>query len=468
MKDKGNKTFNYILIVLIVIILFTAVASYFYYKSDNAVGPNLITAFVGVVLSALVTLVLLNGQTKDEEKKERNTKVFEEKLRIYQDFLHCLYDVIKDGEVTEEEAIRLQFQTAFITMHTDSEHIKVIAQRVQGIVSDLKNKEGNPNMTTNSAENKANSNAHLMQCLFSIVEEFQKELYQFKLEDKDRNNISEAVKAFSSIMDAVEVKEDALRTEVVSDEDANNLSKKLKDLVEKLHARLEKEFSNWDFKCDVNEGVYVNSAYKGLEESVRVILSYEESTERKGEHYFQVHLEHDDSHEVYKHMKWQFGGRQNTWCWWKYLDEEFRTLVNAEEIQTRDWDKTLTYCETKLTELLKYVETFVKVRGEIYNQVPKDKADVWMYYNTYVAFDYEKTLHERLFIDVFLNENSYSIQIGNRDGDVEKLLFRLKQMEFTVTEQDLKDKRFRAYDKLTAKQAVNMVKELNDKLKNKS
>ena len=54
MNKFRNKTFEYILVFLTIIVLFTAVASYFYYKSDNAVGPNLITAFVGVVMSAIV------------------------------------------------------------------------------------------------------------------------------------------------------------------------------------------------------------------------------------------------------------------------------------------------------------------------------------------------------------------------------------------------------------------------------
>ncbi|MBR5357353.1 MAG: hypothetical protein IK121_10580, partial [Lachnospiraceae bacterium] len=77
-----------------IIVLFTAVASYFYYKSDNAVGPNLITAFVGVVLSALVTLVLLNGQTKDEEDKERKMKLYNAKLEVYSDFVFSMYELL--------------------------------------------------------------------------------------------------------------------------------------------------------------------------------------------------------------------------------------------------------------------------------------------------------------------------------------------------------------------------------------
>lgn len=467
MNNFRNKTFEYILVFLTIIVLFTAVASYFYYKSDNAVGPNLITAFVGVVMSALVTLVLLNGQTKDEEKKERNIMVFEKKLRIYQDFLHCLYEVIKDGDVTEEEAIRLQFQTSFITMHTESEHIKAVAKQVQMIVSNLKNKEGNPEKAKNDAESNADNNENLMQCLFSIVEEFKKELYDIKLTDEDRANNAEAIKAFSSIMDAVEVKEDSSNSDVFSSQEASSLSQKLKEFVEKLHQRLESKLTNWEFNHgELEKGVFVNIAYKGHEEDVRVMLGYEESKESNGDHYFQVHLEHDNSHEVYKHMKWRFGGRQNKWSWWRYLDQEFRSLANVDDIEKRDWDKSLTYCETKLSELLSYVETFMQVRNEIYSNVPKDKANVWLYYNDCVAFDYEKTFQDKdkLFFDVFLVGDSYSIQIGMRDNEVPKLLQHLQQIGFNKEEQDLKEKRYLAYENMTAEEAVAKVKEMNSKL----
>ena len=103
MNINSNKTFKYMGVVLCVIVVFTAFSSYFYWRSDNAVGPNLITAFVGVVISALVTLVLLNGQTKDEEEKERNLKLYNTKLRVYSNFVSNWYNALHDNQITPEE-----------------------------------------------------------------------------------------------------------------------------------------------------------------------------------------------------------------------------------------------------------------------------------------------------------------------------------------------------------------------------
>ncbi len=86
-----NKVFKYMLIVFITIFVLVAIASYFNYRYDNAVGPNLITAFVGVAVSALVTLVLLNGQTKDEEEKDKNIQLFQYKQQCYTDFIRKMW-----------------------------------------------------------------------------------------------------------------------------------------------------------------------------------------------------------------------------------------------------------------------------------------------------------------------------------------------------------------------------------------
>lgn len=98
-----NKAFKYMGVVFVIVGVFVAIASYKYLSSDNEVGPNLITAFVGVVISALVTLVLLNGQTKDEEEKEKNIKVYENKIQVYSEFISNMWKTLEDDVTTEEE-----------------------------------------------------------------------------------------------------------------------------------------------------------------------------------------------------------------------------------------------------------------------------------------------------------------------------------------------------------------------------
>ena len=116
-------------------------------------------------------------QLKDKEKKRlEETKIFEERLRIYQEFLRKLCDVVKDQIITPNEEIELQFQVSYIAMHTSSKTISSISEQVSDIVVNLKH--GTPD-----------ANNMLMQ-LFSIADCFYEELYKDKnkFDPIDRDN----------------------------------------------------------------------------------------------------------------------------------------------------------------------------------------------------------------------------------------------------------------------------------------
>ena len=430
--------------------------------------------FVAVLISAAATYIiiaitmgkqseqqkaLMEKQSASDEEKEKNAKVFEEKLRIYQDFLHCLCDVIKDGEVTKEEAIELEFQTSYITMHTNSEHIKTIAQQVKKIVENLGDK-----VSGNAAEKADLSNAAWMQGLFTIVNEFKKELYHTIPSEQDVKNTAEAVKSFSSIIEAVEVSKsesvDVLTTDEAS---VANLKQNLTDFTQELVKQLDVNEDLWKLEIgDLATGVKLKIAQKGNEDGVHIILNHEDN----GEQYFQIHLDFEDTREAYKHLKWRFGGRQNQWSWWKYLDEAMRNLAATDEIKTGKWNTLLNHIVKQLKALVNYVETFERIRNDIYRLAPTDKANVSMYYETVVAFDFEKTLgNDRLFMDVVLQDNGlYTIVFGDRDSDVQKLVSRLNVIGFSVNESDLQEDRYKAYADITAEEAITKVKEINSKI----
>ena len=114
-------------------------------------------------------------QQKEREKQRlQETKIFEERLRIYQEFLKKLCDVVKDQKITPEEEIELQFQVAYITMHTSTKAINTISQQVSDIVVRIKNQDKNKNL--------------LLKELFDIADTFKEELYN---RDKDKTSTEE-------------------------------------------------------------------------------------------------------------------------------------------------------------------------------------------------------------------------------------------------------------------------------------
>ena len=85
----------------IVIFLIVTVISKLY-PSDE-VPVQVTGAFLGAIVTAAITMVLLHGQSQAEEAKERNVKVFEEKTKRYHEFIQKLWTVWQDRQISFEE-----------------------------------------------------------------------------------------------------------------------------------------------------------------------------------------------------------------------------------------------------------------------------------------------------------------------------------------------------------------------------
>lgn len=161
---------------------------------ESEIASQLFAALAGAVIAAFITSILLRLQTQSqakliegqatiEQEKEKESKIYEEKLRIYQQFLQKLNDIFRDNKIDKEEVIDLQFQVSFIDMHTSSEHIKEISEHVANIVKNI---------------NTPDENFSLLQEMFDINNTFREELYKKKEEIPDQNR-QIAVTNFKSI-----------------------------------------------------------------------------------------------------------------------------------------------------------------------------------------------------------------------------------------------------------------------------
>ena len=177
MKIKIKDPFVFIAIILAVVnialFVFVLIATNLFTKTDLWFQSACVV--IGTILTAVVTLLLLNGQSEKEEQKERNSKVFEEKLKIYKEFLSTLCRIVKDKDVNPEESVELQFQVAQIAMHTSYNRIEKISENVTEIIASIRN--------TYSDEDKQPSS--LVKNLFDIQEQFRQELYD------DESNIQQ-------------------------------------------------------------------------------------------------------------------------------------------------------------------------------------------------------------------------------------------------------------------------------------
>ena len=295
--DTNNKIVggNGLGLIIIFFLFLTIILSASYMGVFKGFEPyqQLIAAMLSVAATGVITALLLIFQRKQQEElnekqrifeteqkeKEKKrlleTKIFEERLRIYQEFLRKLCDVVKDQKITPEEEIELQFQVSYIAMHTSSKTISSISEQVSDIVVNLK--QSNPD-----------ANNMLMQ-LFSIADNFYEELYKEKnvFDPDDRDNTIENFRAIlvphTMVADYEKDQKDRI---IQSLKDEENKSGKLdiKDRSKLLRAMISKNGAMQSTNGAILVYKYftarVDGAYTDSKDSILIFLMPDEKDER--------------------------------------------------------------------------------------------------------------------------------------------------------------------------------------------
>jgi uncharacterized membrane protein YgaE (UPF0421/DUF939 family) len=102
--------FSAIIAAIVAIVLFCIIAVVFNVMPLNALPMNFIGATLGALIGALITLVLLRGQTDIEEKKGKDIRILEKKTEVFQKFINTVWEVWKDQIITIEEFQNLTSQ----------------------------------------------------------------------------------------------------------------------------------------------------------------------------------------------------------------------------------------------------------------------------------------------------------------------------------------------------------------------
>lgn len=171
-------------------------------------------ALIGVVITAIITVLLLQGQTANEEQRERSIKVFEKKQDIYHEFLEKLKEIIQDGQITIaaqgkngsldqniDELKDLLFQLGYIQMHSSEENTNKIFERVAKIIQ---------LMNDFSAEKKDKQKtlpyyyASLSEELFGVVAILKNDLYGIETSTINKTKIIDLLRECDLFIDSDE------------------------------------------------------------------------------------------------------------------------------------------------------------------------------------------------------------------------------------------------------------------------
>jgi len=172
----NKKNFGFYSVIIVFVVIFIASAIIFKVYNIEILPSQFYGALIGVFITAIVTAFLLRGQTDGDEKREKSVKIFEEKLKIYKDFLTKLHEVVEEEKISDKNVKDLIFQISYIAMHTPPDKVNKILEKLETTIKGI--------------DDNGNGYEMLAKNILDIMLVLQESLYFEKLEKTDKNTIN--------------------------------------------------------------------------------------------------------------------------------------------------------------------------------------------------------------------------------------------------------------------------------------
>jgi hypothetical protein len=121
----GKIILGSICLVCILIYCFIAITGKIYTLDELPL--NFMSAFLGAIVTAVLTLILLSGQSNAEEIKERNVIVFNKKSTIFEEFIDRLHKILKKQKINGSTymEIKAEYNTKLVLYLREKSQLKV-------------------------------------------------------------------------------------------------------------------------------------------------------------------------------------------------------------------------------------------------------------------------------------------------------------------------------------------------------
>ncbi len=125
-------------IICLVVVLFLVMGIVFilmHMFTTKDFSYQICCALIGTIITAVITVFLLQGQSSADEKKDKNIKIYENKLEVYSEYVRRMWETISDDEeLKEEEWNSLRAQTfGKLIFYLDTDAIQNLTQYVSDI-----------------------------------------------------------------------------------------------------------------------------------------------------------------------------------------------------------------------------------------------------------------------------------------------------------------------------------------------
>lgn len=172
--------------------------------SASDIKSEITGTLLGTIISAIVTVLLLQGQTEIEEGKDISLNVFGKKQEVYHKFIETLEEITQDGKINipskdnpdkNDELQHLIYQLGFVQMHAS----KKLAEDVTKAVGDLLSTVSL--MQNESSQKKNELYSELAGNVFNIVTLLRNDLYNSDFKAVSKVEFNSALRATGAFDD---------------------------------------------------------------------------------------------------------------------------------------------------------------------------------------------------------------------------------------------------------------------------
>lgn len=285
-KNRGYASWSVYAIAIALTLVACAVAVVLRLFSTNDLPFQTFAALIGVIITAIITGVLLKGQSESERIQKEQSEIFKEKLATYNRFLSSMCQYVTESTPSHKKEVI--FHTMALRMHTNADTVKDIDANIIKLIEH----------TGTESEVKT-----LVESLNIIAYIFGKELYGESIEGS--TNVDAFVAAISGSQEEPSEKEKEREAAEEEKEDIAALQDSKvtgwSDIVSGLRTH------GWNL-IEGNDSFILSSA------SVPVVISV---YRKKGKYIIEAIKEGDS--DFSQALKNNFKGSRRYGIWWREL-----------------------------------------------------------------------------------------------------------------------------------------------------
>lgn len=370
----------------------------------NSMSTNIYIALFGVLITALITYMLLDGQKNQQVEIKTTSASYKEKMRLYKLFLEKLEDIVAEGTSTREQLLQLHFLVSKLSIHMKIDQVCKISGLLKEIVDEL-GAGRNEQCLTSDATIKPKDTDTVCYQLMEIAEIFNADLYKTESNRESEKLIIDITKNLCDLR-SIERMEGEGGIEGMEGE--SGMPSALEEIKEAYFQIFEAK--RIVEQCKVqryeNQPGLVVECKTDLLGIGTLYFCINNEGGREG-WFFHCHLDFQDDRyrrECYLAMRRKFGGYFNKWCWWMPVKEQERMAEKGD----KEFQEYLLGTVRRVYDwVLKYKEMAVlanKYSDEVEKECPGWRHSFWENYIWNFFND-----SSAMYVDIKISENDPSL-----------------------------------------------------------